>query len=69
MADEAQYSSGSDTTNNKHKYEDPTLSSTGSRRPIYFSAILASALFHQVCVLVSYPLLFWILCVGFVDWF
>ncbi|KAF5468067.1 hypothetical protein F2P56_012249 [Juglans regia] len=38
MADEAQYSSGSDTTTNKRKYEDPTVPSTGARRPTGFSA-------------------------------
>jgi far upstream element-binding protein len=41
MADEAQYSSGSDTTTNKRKYEDPTVPSTGSRRPTGFSAPIA----------------------------
>jgi hypothetical protein len=30
-------------------------------------ALLASALFHLVCFLLSHPLLFWILCMGFVG--
>ncbi|XP_059452976.1 uncharacterized protein LOC132183632 isoform X2 [Corylus avellana] len=41
MADEAQYSSGSDTTTNKRKYEDPTAPPAGARRPTGFSAPIA----------------------------
>jgi hypothetical protein len=31
--------------------------------------MLALAPFHRVCVLFTYPLLFWILCMRFVGWF
>lgn len=41
MADEVQYSSGSETATNKRKYEEPIAPSTGTRRPTGFSAPIA----------------------------
>ncbi|KAJ7958338.1 Far upstream element-binding protein like [Quillaja saponaria] len=42
MADEAQYSSGTETTPHKRKYEEPGLSQSISHRPTGFSAPIAS---------------------------
>lgn len=42
MADEAQYSSGTETTPHKRKYEEPPIPQSATHRPTGFSAPIAS---------------------------